>query len=122
MKLEKPPYRGIRFTVCCHLAFLCSDLQELGGTEERRLWKFAQSLFMPSKENEKILFRELAQSYAGFVRSVVSLYRFVERGGEENASEYYIKGFRTHQFKQGEMEQRALKYVQKYELGGPANI
>jgi hypothetical protein len=120
---EKPPYCGTKFTVCWHLAFLCNDLQELGEIGEKHLWELEQSLYMPPEVNEKHLYREVAQSYAAYVRSAMSRYDFVERGEEESPREYYIKYFRKrHQSKQLKREQRVLEYLQKYELGEPINI
>jgi hypothetical protein len=67
---------------------------------------------MPSEGNEKQMYREVAQSYAAYVRRVMSLYDFVERGGEDSESEYYIKCFREPQkSKQLERKRRALEYV-----------
>jgi hypothetical protein len=112
LEAKEPPYCGTKFTVCWHLAFLCNDLQELGEIGETDLWESEQSLYMPSEVNEKQFYREVAQSYAAYVRSVISLYDFVERGGEDSESEYYIKCFREPQeSKQLERKRRALEYV-----------
>jgi hypothetical protein len=123
LEAKEPPYCGTKFTVCWHLAFLCNDLQELGEIGETDLWESEQSLYMPSEVNEKQFYREVAQSYATYLRSVMSRYDFVERGGEDSQSEYYIKCFRErHKSKQLEGKQRALEYVQRYEIGEPADI
>jgi hypothetical protein len=120
---EKPPYCGTKFTVCWHLAFLCNDLQELGEFEEKHLWEREQSLYMPLEVNKKRLYREVAQSYAAYIRSAKSRSDFVERGEEKSSSEFYIKYIRKrHQSKQPKRKQRVLEYLQKYELGEPVNI
>jgi len=117
---KKPPYYETDFTVCWHLAFLCNDLQELGEIGEQHLWESEQSSYMPSEVNEKDLYRGIAQLYAAYVKSLMSSHAFVERGGEDNPSEYYIKCFRKpRKPKQLKRKQRALRYVQN--LGQPAN-
>ena len=122
-KAKKPPYRETKFTVCWHLAFLCNDLQELGEIGETVLWESEQSLYMPSEVNEKKFYGEVAQSYAAYVRSVMSRYEFVERGEKDSQSEYYIKCFRErHKSKQLEGKQHALEYVRRYKIGEPVDI
>jgi len=110
----KPPYGGIQITVCWHLAFLCNDLQELGEIEEKQLWESEQSLYLPSEENERMLHRELAQSYAAYARRFTNSFEYKERGNVE-LREYYIKGFRKDQSEQLAMTDRALEYLQNYE-------
>ena len=111
-KAKKPPYRETKFTVCWHLAFLCNDLQELGEIEETDLWESEQLSYMPSEGKEQQLCRKVAQLYAAYVRSAMSLYDFVERGGEDSESRYYIECFRKrHKSEQLERKRRALKYV-----------
>jgi hypothetical protein len=115
-RAKKPPFGGVRFTVCWHIAFLCNDLQALGEIGEKQLWESERLLYMPSIEDKRFLYHEVAQSYAIYLRMKMSRYERKERG-KVNPSEYYIKCFRKHRSKQLNMRQNALKYVQKYELG-----